>query len=186
MFFRFLLLALCGLIPLSAQSILPPPYGLGWGDPPGKLIQWAKSEKLDRTEFVAGKNPDELLLTIEAGGRDLPNGSEDRIEARYHASRLYEVKIDYLPQGKTVEKMREGFGKMRKALVERYGPLKKGHHQQTEKSQVATFSESYRFQATPGLSVTIVLTQVTDQLRHRGEATYSLIYRNEHILSLSE
>ena len=73
------------------QAVLNPPFGLRWGDPPGKLIDWISRHSLDTNIFLPGDQPAIRILKASPRKGFLPGTQASEVEARFIAGRLFEV-----------------------------------------------------------------------------------------------
>lgn len=177
-----LALAFCCLQALSAQSPLPPPFGMHWGDKPDKILDWAEAKKLDVVIKIPGKRPEirELLVSAESG--TLPGDRAVALEARYHWGSLYEVTIHYGRPGMKPGEVRALFEKMKLEMATRHGALVANNKQEKKGGGFVRRSVSYHVEPVAGLLLMMAYSEVEDTYRNQASARFSLLYRNENII----
>lgn len=177
-----LLVWLASLSGAGAQALLAPPFGLQWGDPPAKLLDWADRHAMDVTIRLPGGARDLRVIRVEMGGKPLPDTKATAVEARFRLGRLVEVTVDYEDGEARVEEMRARFLTLRKALATEYGEMKVNRRDPpTRSDQFASESVTYHAEPAPGLFLLLTYSSVEDLLRQKAVAKFSLVYRNENL-----
>lgn len=77
--------------------------------------------------------------------------------------------------------MEARFNKLKKELSAEYGALAANRQDRVIKDNFATRSVSFHREPVKGLFLLLAYTAVEDQLRKTGEATFSLLYRNDNL-----
>ena len=182
---RHLVIALLGLwlgaAGAAAQALLEPPFGLRWSDTPEKLIDWASRHSLDVNISLPGDQPALRILKISPREGNLPGSQAQALEGRFHSGRLYEVTVHYRDAEAGADEMEARFNQLRKELAAEYGALTANRQDRAVKDGFATRSISFHREPVKGLFLLLAYTAVEDQLRKTGEATFSLLYRNDNL-----
>lgn len=182
---RHLVIALLGLwlgvAGAAGQAVLEPPFGLRWGDTPEKLIDWASRHSLDVNISLPGDQPALRILKISPRKGNLPGSQAQALEGRFHSGRLYELTVHYRDAEAGADEMEARFNQLRKELAAEYGALTANRQDRAVKDGFATRSISFHREPVKGLFLLLAYTAVEDQLRKTGEATFSLLYRNDNL-----
>lgn len=167
---------------LSAQSILPPPFGMKWGDQPDKILDWAEAKKLDVVIKIPGKRPEirEIRVSSERGA--LPGNQAYALEARYHWGNLFEVTVYYGAPGGRVDEVKSSFEKLKKEMAIKHGAFTPNNKQEKIADGFERNSLSYHVEPVAGLLLLLAYTEMEDLLRKKKSARFSLLYRNENII----
>lgn len=186
-----ILLTLVSLLFLSssgvhAQALLSPPFGLKWGDNPSKLLEWADQHHLDLTINLPGKEPNKRYLFIKGQDPTLPGHQASSVEARFDKGMLYEVTLHYADPELSAMQAKAKFLNAKKALTARHGPFKLSANRSHNEDGFLTESVSYHVEPVSGLFLMITYTEVTDTYRKSSKSKFSLIYRNDNLISKSE
>lgn len=167
-------------VPVQAQAILDPPFGLRWGDTPEKLIGWADKHDLNVTITMPGKQPGLRVLRVTTDKGTLPDSQATAVEGRFIGGRLYELTVDYADSAASATVMESRFEALKKQTAREYGKLRPNQQQRTVANQFATRTQSFHREPVKGLFLLLAYTEVEDLLRHSKVARFSLIYRNDN------
>lgn len=181
----FSVLALCLGQTLSAQSPLPPPYGMQWGDKPDKILDWAEAKKLDVVIKIPGKRPEIREIRVSAERGPLPGSPANpayALEARYHWGNLFEVTIHYGAPGMKPAEVKAAFEKVKLEMAARHGAFVANNKQEKEGDGFVRNSVSYHVEPVAGLLLLLAYTEVEDTYRKKNSARFSLLYRNDNIV----
>lgn len=182
MIIRFTLLC-CALpiVPdLNAQELIQPPFGLRWGDPPGKLISWASKHSLDLNIFTPGDQPALRTFTISPQQGLLPGSPATSLVGKFLNGGLYELTLHYTNSKSSAETMETRFNTLRKQIAAEHGALTVNEQQRTIEDQFVTRTRSFHREPVRGMFLLITFTEMEDLLRKTKEARFSLIYRNDN------
>ena len=179
----FITLLICGAQVLNAQSLLPPPFGLQWGDQPDKILDWAEGKKLDVTIIIPGSRPEIRKIRVSSAKGNLPGHQAVALEARYHWGSLFEVTVHYGEVGMKKKEVESLFDQLKKAMTVKYGNFVPNNKQVKEVDGFVRSSLSYHVEPVKGLLLLLAYTEVEDSFRKKGSARFSLLYRNENIVS---
>jgi len=164
----------------QASDVFTPPYGLRWGDPPSKLVDWAEEEDLDvRIELPANDRRIQRVI-ISAQNGDLPGEKVAAIEASFLQGRLFEVSLHYAPALQT-DRVKAAFLTTRRQLGRQWGELQLNWEDRDDSEQFRRSSISYHTEPSPGLLLIMVYSEASDLLRNESKATFSIIYRNQNL-----
>ncbi len=177
-----IVLAMLGTQRLVAQSIMPPPFGMHWGDTPDKVLDWAMSKGLDVVIKIPGDHPEIRDFRVSSIVGPLPSHQAYALQARYHEGRLFEVSLHYGAPGMKVSSLRIAFEQLRKAMALKYGQLIPDNKRETKKDGYIRRSKSYHVEPVSGLLLLLAFTEVEDTVRKKHSARFSLLYRNQNIL----
>ena len=169
---------------VSAQAILPPPFGLQWGGAPDKVFDWAESKKLDVTIETKGVQPELYIVRVSSARGPLP-GPEQRayaLETRYHWGKLFEVTVHYGASGMKPAEVRVSFDKLKTAMSLIHGAFAPNNKQVKKDDGFIRKSVSYHVEPVKGLLLLMGLTEVEDTLRKKESVRYSLLYRNQNVI----
>lgn len=172
---------MAAVMPVAAQHLVEPPFGLRWGDSPEKLISWASRHSLDLTINLPGDQPKLRVLKIEPRKGFLPESKASAVEARFLGGRLFEFTVHYTDPDASADTMRTRFDELRKQVANEHGPLLPNQQQQSVEDQFVTRKQSFHREPVKGLFLLLAFTEVEDQLRKSREARFSLIYRNDNL-----
>ncbi len=181
----FLIMAAWCAAPQSAVAEphpLPPPFGLTWGDSPGRLVSWARRTGLDQVVREPGGNRRLAILTVSSPKGQLPDHDASSLEARFIDGRLYEVAVHYTYPGRKADFVKGRFMALKRLLSVRHGRFKPAGVRQEAREGVVTESESYQVKPVPDAYLLLALTEVRDALRGDAAARFSAIYHNDGIL----
>lgn len=173
----FLLLA---VLPLGAQAILNPPFGLRWGDSPEKLIVWASRHSLDVTISLPGDQPGLRVVKIAPRSGFLPETKASAVEGRFLDGRLFELTVHYADKGVSADTVETRFEELKKQVSLEHGTLLANQQQRSVEDQFVTRTQSFHREPVKGLFLLLALTEVEDRLRKAKDARFSLIYRNDN------
>lgn len=175
---------LCGMLAgathLTAQDLIQPPFGLRWGDPPGKLISWAQKHSLDLNIFTPGDQPALRRLTITPKEGLLPDSPASSLEGNFLNGGLYELTLHYADGSASTEAMEKRFETLRKQIAAEHGALTVNEQQRSIVDQFVTRTRSFHREPVRGMFLLITWTEMEDLLRKTKEARFSLIYRNDN------
>ncbi|MBC7980489.1 MAG: hypothetical protein H7Y36_08005 [Armatimonadetes bacterium] len=178
-FFQVLyLFATCAT--LHSQTILEPPFGLRWGDPPEKLISWSSKHSLDLTISIPGDQPGLRILKIQPRSGFLPESPAAAVEGKFLNGGLFEMTVHYFDPTISAEKMAEDFEKLRRQITDEQGALLANQQRRVVEDKFVTRTQSFHREPIRGLFLLIAWTEVEDLLRKTKEARFSLIYRNDN------
>lgn len=166
--------------PVTAQSLLEPPYGLRWGDSPEKLITWANQHGFNITISLPGKQHGLKVLHIAPDAGFLPDSKASAVEGRFLDAKLFELTVHYSDPEAGAETIEARFEELKKEISREYGKLLTNQQQRTVKDQFATRTQSFHREPVKGLFLLLVFSEVEDLLRKTREARFSLIYRNDN------
>lgn len=167
---------------LQAQALLPPPFGLEWGDTPDKVLDWAAEQKLDVNIKIPGKRPEIRELRVSAEKGTLPSHQARVLEARYHWGKLFEVTLHYGSAADDAVRLRGDFDKVKSALTRDYGTFRANNKKDFEKDGYLQRSFSYHIEPVSGLMLLIAFTELEDTERGMKSARFSILYQNHNIL----
>ncbi|MGB0776138.1 MAG: hypothetical protein ACPG32_05840 [Akkermansiaceae bacterium] len=167
---------------VEAQAILPPPFGLQWGDSPDKILDWAQAKKLDVNIKIPGQHPELRVLQVSAPKGALPGHKAFALEARYHWGKLYEVTLRYGAPGVSLKSLNKDFEKLKTSLTNQHGALKPNKAEKSRKGSVNRTARSYHIEPVAGLMLLLVHTEMEDTLKKVKSARFCLVYRNQNIL----
>jgi hypothetical protein len=171
-----------GGMDVRAQALLAPPFGLQWGDPPSKLLDWADRHAMDVTIRLPGGERDLRIIRVDLGGKALPGTKATAVEARFRLGRLFEVTVDYEDPEARVEDIKARYLELRKALSTEYGELKVNRRDPPTRSEnFVTESLTHHAEPAPGLFLLVSFSTVEDLLRGKSAAKFTLVYRNENL-----
>ncbi len=178
----FTAVVICCSQSVCAQAILPPPFGMKWGDQPDKILDWAEGNKLDVTIKIPGKRPEirEIRVSSERGA--LPGHQAFAVEARYHWGNLFEVTVHYGAPGMSLGEVKSSFEKLKKAMAIKHGSFIPNNKQDKKTDGFVRSSVSYHVEPVAGLLLLLAYTEMEDELRKKRSARFSLLYRNENII----
>jgi len=167
---------------LFAQAILPPPFGLKWGDQPDKILDWAEAKKLDVVIKIPGTRPEirEIRVSSERGA--LPGHQAVALEARYHWGNLFEVTVHYGAPGLKPADVKSSFEKLKKMMSVKHGAFIPNNKQEKKGDGFVRRSVSYHVEPVAGLLLLLAYTELEDTFRKKSSARFSLLYRNENII----
>ena len=171
----------CGGV-LHAQSILPPPFGMKWGDQPDKILDWAEAKKLDVVIKIPGQRAEIREIRVSSVRGALPGHQAFALEARYHWGDLFEVTVRYGAPGMKVSEVKTSFEKLKKAMVIKHGDFIPNSKQDKDVDGFLRSSSSYHVEPVAGLLLLMAYTEMEDVLRKKRSARFSLLYRNENII----
>jgi hypothetical protein len=176
-----------GLGTVGAQTPAPqavdPPFGLKWGAPPAGLVDWAARFKLDVLVKALGDRPRQQILIISARKGSLPSHESTSLEAHFVDGRLFEVSVHYTYPGKSTDFVRARHDALKALLSKKFGPLKFNGSKKSSSDGIATVSEASHAEVGEGIMVMLALTEVRDTKRGDAAARFTLLYRNERILT---
>ena len=180
---KFLVIYILISINIHAQALLPPPFGLQWGDTPDKVLDWAEELKLDVKVDIPGHRPEIRIISVSSATGTLPQHQAHTMETRYQWGKLFEVSLHYGNENDNPEDIKSLFTKLKTALS-----LKHGSFQPSSKKdeQINGYSHkliSYHVEPVSGLLLLIAHTEVQDIVRNKKSARLSLIYSNNNIKS---
>ena len=164
----------------AAQSPIPPPYGLRWGDSPEKLVEWASKHAFDLTLTQPGDQPALRILRISPRQGFLPDSRANAVEARFLYGRLFEVTIHYTDPDAGADAMEARFEALRRELVQRHGPMKANRQDRQVEDQFVTRTQSFHREPVKGMFLLLAYTEMEDLLRQRKDSRFSLVYRNDN------
>ncbi len=167
---------------VRAQAILPPPFGLHWGDTPDKVLDWAEAKKLNVVISTQGARPELYIVRISSPSGPLPGHQAYALETRYHWGKLFEVTLHYGAPGMKPAKVRASFLKLKDAMAARHGPFTPGNKQEKMADGFARRSVSYHIEPVRGLLLLLGMTEVEDTLRKKVSVRFSLLYRNLNVI----
>jgi len=168
-----------------AVDAFTPPYGLRWGDPPSKLIDWAEREDLDaRIELPASDRRIQRVM-IRAQEGDLPGEKVSEIEASFLEGRLFEVALHYAP-ALAADRVKAAFLTTRRQLGRQWGELRLNWEDRDDSEKFRRSSSSYHTEPSPGLLLIMIHSEISDLLRNETRATFSIIYRNQNLWGSGE
>ena len=168
----------------SAQAVLPPPFGLKWGDSPQKLFDWAERQKLDVTINLPGQQKDQRHVVIKRSKGPLPDHEASSLEARFNKGKLYEVTLNYADPKWSLSTSKMKWNAARRALKASHGQFKlSAKKRDTSHDKFLTDSISYHIEPVSGLFLMITFTEVRDTLRNTRKAQFSLIYHNDNVVA---
>lgn len=165
-----------------AQAVLPPPFGLKWGDNPAKLLDWAERQKLDVTIKLLGAQPNSRHVIISKRDAKLPSHQATSLEARFHRGKLYEVTLHYADPKLSYARAKANFTEAKRSLGARHGSFKLSGKKRNSDNGFTNESITYHNEPVAGLFLMITFTEVKDTLRHTSRGTFSLIYHNENVI----
>ncbi len=166
----------------QAQSLLSPPYGQEWTETPTRFLGWAEAQELDITITLPADSPSKRYIKAYSGESGAEKIGIYSIEARYHQSQLYEVTVDYYDPVLKTPAAKTKYLDAKKAIVNKYGPMKPGEKSKSEKDSYVTEVVSYHIEPVGGLMLVLLSTEVTDVIRKKSLFRFSLIYRNENVI----
>ena len=164
----------------SAQGVLSPPFGLGWGDSPEKLIAWASKHSLDVTISLPGAQPGLRIVKIAPHKGFLPGTKAGAVEGRFLEGKLFELTVHYVDPEASADLMRSRFEELRQTVVIEHGKLLTNQTQRVVEDQFVTRTQSFHREPVKGLFLLLAFTEVEDLLRQSKDARFSLIYRNDN------
>lgn len=167
-------------MPLHAQAIIEPPFGLRWGDSPEKLISWSSKHSLDLNIFVPGDQPALRVVKIQSRKGKLPDSAASAVEGKFLNGGLFEMTVHYADPAANANTMEQRFKKIRKQLTVEHGELKPNQQQRVVEDQFVTRTQSFHLEPIRGVFLLIARTEVEDLLRKSKVARFSLIYRNDN------
>ncbi len=166
-----------------AQAILPPPFGLKWGEAPQKFFQWAETQQLSINIYLPADKLDERHVTISNTGKTLPDHKATSLEARFRKDRLYEVSLHYQLESESYEKARSQFYEAKRSLTTKHGIFKLTHKKRTVLPNDFTVTEqSYHIEPAAGLFLMLSYSELRDNLRRTQKATFSVVYHNDNLI----
>lgn len=165
---------------LSAQDLIQPPFGLRWGDPPGKLISWASKHSLGLNIFTPGDQPAIRVLTVSPKQGLLPGSQASSLEGKFLNGGLYELTVHYTDSTSTAAAMEQRFEALRKQITTEHGALTVNEQQRVLEDQFVTRTKSFHREPVRGVFLLITYTEMEDLLRRAKEGRFSLIYRNDN------
>ena len=174
--------AFCMSQTLCAQSLLPPPFGLQWGDQPDKILDWAEAKKLDVVIKIPGSRPEIREIRVSAERGALPGHQAFALEARYHWGNLFEVTVHYGAPGMKPREIKSSFEKLKKAMEIKYGVFVPNNKQEKKGEGFVRNSVSYHVEPVSGLLLLLAYTELEDLQRKKNSARFSLLYRNDNII----
>lgn len=181
----FILAALWGAMAsgrASAQAILPPPFGLQWGDTPDKILDWAQAQKLHINIFMPGDRPEIRDIKVTAVKGSLPGNKAFALEARYHWGKLYEVTVRYGAPNIQALVLRRDFDQMKKTLTTRHGKFKQNGKSKKLLDGLIHKKESYHVEPVAGLMLLIAWSEMEDPVKKKKSARFHLLYSNQNII----
>ena len=164
----------------AAQAVLKPPFGLRWGDPPEKLIEWAEKHNLNITITLPGNQDGLSLLRISSNEGFLPNHKASALEGRFLGGRLFEMTVDYVDPKASAEQMKQRFNELKRQITREQGELRANQQQRVVADQFVTRTQSFHREPFKGLFLLLAYTEVEDLLRKSKAGRFSLIYRNDN------
>jgi len=167
---------------LLAQSLLPPPFGMKWGDQPDKILDWAEAKKLDVDIKIPGRQPEIRQLRVSSPQGALPGHKAFALEARYHWGNLFEVTVHYGAPTLSIRQVKTDFSQIKKALSAKHGVFVPNKKQEKKEDGFVRLSESHHVEPVAGLLLLLIYTEVEDTGRNKKSARFSLLYRNENII----
>lgn len=165
-----------------AQAILPPPFGLEWGDNMDKVLDWAEKGKLDMVIEIKGAQPDLRVIRVTSAAGPLPGHRAFALETRYHRGRLFEVTVHYGEKGADPAKLRVDFDTLKRELTLKHGQFTPNNKQVKKGDGFVRESVSYHVEPVKGLMLMMMFTEMEDTLRKKRSARFSLLYRNQNVL----
>lgn len=167
---------------LSAQAILPPPFGLKWGDTPDKVFDWAEDKKLDVLIETKGAKPELYIVRVSSAQGSLPGSQAYALETRYHWGKLFEVTVHYGAPGMKADEVKVAFDRLKTAMTVKHGAFSPNNKQEKKEDGFIRRSVSYHVEPVKGLLLLLGLTEVEDTLRKKQSVRFSLLYRNENVI----
>ena len=164
------------------QAILPPPFGLQWGDNMDKVLDWAETEKLDMVIDIKGDQPKLRVIRVTSSKGPLPGSRAFSLETRYHLGRLYEVTVHYGEKGARPAQLKADFDKLKREFTSKYGHFTPNNKQVKKGDGFVRESVSYHVEPVKGLMLMLLFTEMEDTLRKKRSARFSLLYRNQNII----
>lgn len=174
------------VIPLAAQAVLTPPFGLTWGDSPEKLIDWGARHELDVVITIPGKKPELRIFRIQAAKGPLPSSSALALEARFHSGRLFEMTVHYGSPEENADRIEGQFNEMKRKLALKHGDFVPNLQVNKTEEDFATRTLSFHHEPVKGLFLNIIFIEMEDLMRKTREASFSLLYRNDNLLQQLE
>jgi hypothetical protein len=166
---------------LGAQALVEPPFGLRWGDSPGKLIDWAARHALDVTITLPGSQPGLRIIRIAPRKGPLPETKAGAVEGRFIGGKLYELTVHYFDPEASAELMETRFDELRRQLTKEHGAFLADQQQRSVEDQFATRTESFHREPVKGLFLLLAYTELEDLMRKSKDARFAIIYRNDNL-----
>ena len=165
-----------------AQAILPPPFGLKWGDNMDKVLEWAEKERLDMVIDIKGAEPDLRVIRVTSAKGPLPGSRAYALETRYHRGRLFEVTVHYGEKGAKPSQLKGDFDTIKRDFTTKYGHFTPNNKQVKKGDGFVRESVSYHIEPVKGLMLMLLFTEMEDTLRKKRSARFSLLYRNQNVI----
>jgi len=181
----FLTLILCN--PVLSQSLLPPPFGLKWGEAPKQLLQWADENSLEIRITSPIHERSAEYIRIERKHARLPNHQAKALEARFNGGLLYEISLIYEDFGSTpASTIKEAFLAIKADFEQQIGKMKKNRDEQSSADNFNKTSIGYFAEPAPGLIFFMAYTELSDLLRKKTSSRFTLIYHNDNFSPKAE
>lgn len=175
-----ILMTTLGATALQAAE-LSPPFSLQWGASPSRLVDWAKRSELDLLVKTPGKDPELSILLISSEEGSLPQHDATTLEARFLRGKLFEVTVHYTYPGQTADFVQKRFNELRRVLGLKYGEFKLSAREKDVKDGIATTSDAYHLEPSPGYLLMMSKTEVTDSKRNDIARRFSVVYHSDHV-----
>ena len=167
---------------VMAQSLLPPPFGMKWGEQPDKILDWADAKRLDVDIKIPGKRPEIREFRVSSPQGPVPGHKAFALEARDHRGHLYEVTVHSGAPDTPNKQLKADFSQIKKALSAKHGSFVPNKKQEKKEDGFVRSSESYHVEPVSGLLLLLAYTEIHDTLRQKSSARFSLLYRNDNIV----
>ena len=181
----FAIMACAWLAPAgaTAQRLLHPPYDVRWGDTPQKMIDWASRHSLDVHIRMPGDQPNLRIIRIEPASGSIPETEIRSAEGRFLNGRMFEFTAHYEDADAPFEVMMTRFETLRRDLGTEHGVFLANRVLREVDEGFVIRTRSFHREPVKGLFLLLTLTTIEDQQRGGGKARYSLVYRNENLMT---